>query len=894
MADPLSILGAALGVISLGLQVRSEITSYCSAWRGAHDEIQEVANKAEALDAPLCALREIIPETELSDPDVAYDLQKKMEVLRGGVVKVKEAVDRWRPALCAETTQKAESGLSARLRSHRKRAAYPLRKEALRTLVGELDGLQIGLQTTLQIFTAKQVRLIPSLVQNQGKLLHELQSMHVQLQHLAYQKSSPPPPQLLQTWCDEQASLNPIYPRSARVRQYRFHSRLLNITIAASFALTRGAGGFSIAPSLSIRVPLSPNHPGFFSIYAHGLGAKSTRPVEFVASTIELLKYLFVTGLAGPLDTDSDGKSYLDASCFAFQCSSRWHPDAFVHFARLFAFLIDNGAPLSTSSLHGGTGLDHFVGATVLDEEKTRMLSRLAYRGGLLTIRGAFQSHTSKTNMRQVLNESEEVVDIPDVAKAIIQELEHDLLAELRSGRAKANDNLGGTTLLQLAVGWPRGLQILLGSGADIHYDCPMPPLRMAIREHHYKSVEILLSAGCALDTADIAFAESLHDNKMTSILISGLASRRKRLLKFAKASLSPAELSELGLSDSHLPDSEAWKITSKLTEKGTTIPVELKVNFRTSVYHCAFRKIETLDLLHNAGFKDTDSEDSYGLTPHMTMISSSGIFECAHKRRTWLISHGANPRRALHGGGGTVLHFLGTCFASMLVMEVTRASSSDLRQFQVPESGSGVDDPLFDLRYVLQDPDRDTCVCSCSVGGCTPLLAAVRHLLGYTPRFYMHNGENRFPRALEFLISRSDSSLQTQISILRLLTFDALDLGHTCCRKADYVHNIIEYIDGKEVEEIREEESLLLDDFESLLDWIIVQFMEMGVPLLEFLQGSWYKLVVAHISHLDHHDEEHAMGVQELGFKLRVVENVPERVSLMLGSRIEEIEHNT
>lgn len=209
--------------------------------------------------------------------------------------------------------------------------------------------------------------------------------------------------------------------------------------------MTRGAGGFSIAPSLTLRVPLSPNHPGFFSIYIHGLSAKSRRPEEFVNKIIDLLKHVFSTGQASPLDLGSDGNSFLDvrcdrnpsfaspffssscrakylpfflfhlltftftqAACFAFSCSSQWHPDAYVHFARLFAFLINSGASLSTSTSLGGTGLDKFIGAVELNAEKSRMLTRLSHRGGIVTVRGALQSPISKANLRQVLVENEE------------------------------------------------------------------------------------------------------------------------------------------------------------------------------------------------------------------------------------------------------------------------------------------------------------------------------------------------------------------------------------------------------------------------------------------------------------------------------------------------------
>lgn len=144
MADPLSILGAALGVVSLGLQVHEEITSYCKSWRGAQEEIQEIANKAEGLVGPLKALREIINESEVTDPEITFDLRNKIESLRGGIQKVRNAIDLWQPALSAES-------FSEKIRAHRKKAAYPFRKEALRSLANDLDSIQLGLQTTLHV-----------------------------------------------------------------------------------------------------------------------------------------------------------------------------------------------------------------------------------------------------------------------------------------------------------------------------------------------------------------------------------------------------------------------------------------------------------------------------------------------------------------------------------------------------------------------------------------------------------------------------------------------------------------------------------------------------------------------------------------------------------------------
>lgn len=534
-------------------------------------------------------------------------------------------------------------------------------------------------------------------------------------------------------------------------------------------------------------------------------------------------------------------------------------------------------------------------------------------------MRGAFQSSISKANLRQVLVENEEgihpsttnflwdlpikgriiteisfpVVDIPDVAKAIIQESENDLNVEILSGRASPNDIIGDTTLIQLAVGWPRGIEILADFKVDMHKRYPLYPLNMAMRERKYQSTKALLDAGHPLEPDDICAAETLNDgNKMAKVLIAELSKRRKRLAEIAQASMPQIDLAGIGLFDppSSIPDIVAFKICIALKERDIHIDPSLDVAGPSmSVYHHPFRKIDTIDLLFEHGFRDIDARDSSGKTPLMTMISSSGIFESSSKRRRWLISKGADPTQSLPWGensGGTVLHLLGTCLAKMLAREITHTALSELRQFHSPDSDSE-EDPLFDLRYVLRAPDRDSCLCACSVGGCTPLLAALRHLMSrYTPRFYMKDGVNRFPGSLNFLVSRAEKSVDVQVSVIRLITFDALDLTHTCCCKSDtFADGRLQYMGKAEVEEIRDEESLLLKEFEDLLGDITAEFQRLGLPIMQFLQGPWYNLVSGHISRLGPYDEIHMSEVRGIGLKLQATDLVAKKVSLMLGS---------
>ncbi|CRG85434.1 hypothetical protein PISL3812_02496 [Talaromyces islandicus] len=906
MADPLSIAGTALSVISIALQVREEITSYCKAWRGAQEEIQDVARKAESLAVPLEALRDIIQDIQLTDPDIAEDLLKKVDILRVGVEKVQASVAKCRPDFQAF----AGESFSDKFRAHRKRAAYPFRKDALRALATDLDGMQINLQTTLHIFSAQNVRLIPSMVAMQGQLLREVQDMHLALQRVS-NGSSQPPPALLESWCTQQQKQEKvIVSRSNAVtKKYRYHSRLLGLTVAASFSLTRGAGGFSIAPYLSILIPVSRNSPAFRTMFLYPLMAKSLSPADFVDNTIGLLKYLFEEQQASPADTTPDGESLVDAACFAFHQGSQWHRHAYTHFSRLIMFLIHSGA-MSDRSCRKHTGLDSFLGAFPLEEDEHGLFKLLIQRGAFLSINGAFFSSLSIPNMRRALEEDEGAVHIPEIAKSIIQQSEVHLRQEIRSG-ASVNQKIGTSNLLQLSVRWSRGIQILLEAGADINTFSYSSPLEMAIRGNYYESAKVLLQSGCPLNLEHISLSEYLTDQgKMSSLLIAELVSRRKRLFKVAQAHMPPSVLEDLFMKedDSSVPDVQVSKIITALKERGVNLDPSLKVESPGSVYHYAFQNTRILDQLYEAGFNRVDLYDTTGRTPLMIPSICQSLNGYSQKRVKWLLSKGADPNRKLPWNtGGTVFHLLATCMTNTQWPHMVRAWISG-----TPNIREKNGNPLLFTRYVLETAERDSCICACVAGpindsgevggrgekrgesrGCTPFRAAFRNLLYPSTRFYNQEatrfGVNSFAETIGFFISLVGKTTEIEHAVIRLMTFDALDLRHTCCRDSNY-EQTLKCPDEDEVHEIRDEEQRLLEDFERLVDELTENFENSSLPLMDFLQGPWYQDVVEYLSHLDPCDEEHVKETQGIGLNLEVAWGVPDRTSLLVGSRVTEI----
>jgi DNA-binding transcriptional MerR regulator len=142
MSDPLSIAGSAVGIISLGLQVCGEIVSYCQSWRGFDEDIQRITEKADALRMPLKQLRELIEDTQRTNPADASDLEEKTQSLQQAIMRLKAARDRY-----SSTNSVSPNGFRYQV----KKAKYPFKKDGLREMCSDLDSIQLVLQTTLQM-----------------------------------------------------------------------------------------------------------------------------------------------------------------------------------------------------------------------------------------------------------------------------------------------------------------------------------------------------------------------------------------------------------------------------------------------------------------------------------------------------------------------------------------------------------------------------------------------------------------------------------------------------------------------------------------------------------------------------------------------------------------------
>lgn len=422
------------------------------------------------------------------------------------------------------------------------------------------------------------------------------------------------------------------------------------------------------------------------------------------------------------------------------------------------------------------------------------------------------------------------------------------------------SDILGFTALQQLTL-WIEGLRLVLnrlgGSILQTHDRHSIQLLRCAVFQSRElcqqnpaerrcpescscdEAVGLLLEKGCR-----IIFNTELRDDLLTASVrcqetfISHLSKRRRQLRDMGLIHLDPEEIDQLGISKSEVVDVQTSAVIHKLERRNVKVPPELMtyaelsflwtlisdIVYMTefddwwpiSIYHVLveathdsrFSDVDEDGLLALAagfyanGFEDVDSKAFTGITTLMIALKAlhPNLGFCR-----WLMDHGADPFAQLPNRvpGYTVAHEMGRRRMPLLSW--------------VPKGYPNSWD-LFSR--------ADSCRCSCSPDGCRPLTMFWKG--GGSPSFY----ESLYH--VSFLEEEHEFTPETQLIILRMATFDALNLRHTCCD-----HGLVD-IEEDDREEIWDEDSAILGRLEDLVAEHQETLSRSHCSMSFFLQNQW------------------------------------------------------
>jgi len=139
MADPLSVTGSAVGMISLGITVCQSLVSYYSSWKDYEDDIRRMHLYLEDVSNRLQAIQTILQSS--SFPAAARPQVESAVLLCTGDIRILEK------ELVKIQNGKLPVGLGDKIKAHLRRAQYPFKEATL----GKLKDSVIALQTNLGV-----------------------------------------------------------------------------------------------------------------------------------------------------------------------------------------------------------------------------------------------------------------------------------------------------------------------------------------------------------------------------------------------------------------------------------------------------------------------------------------------------------------------------------------------------------------------------------------------------------------------------------------------------------------------------------------------------------------------------------------------------------------------
>ena len=494
---------------------------------------------------------------------------------------------------------------------------------------------------------------------------------------------------------------------------------------------------------------------------------------------------------------------------------------------------------------------------------------------------------------------------------AILKRSESDLRQAIAISPHEINDrDNAGWTALHLSARWLTGVLILVEAGADVNCIGTINGkslLDIAIERKSIKLLRILDEADCSFvkksDSHQWYYLGKIEShgrrtssqreyrqewttyygtisshykyNEMTTaktmmaeLLVGFIANRRQRLYDLAVEKVPYSVLTYLlpKTDEPYLMDEKGSRLALELTSRGITVPPPLNPGEKEETgYHAARGQPKIAEILWKAGFRDVNGRDLCSMTPLM----------CCPLE--------------------TLLRFIGWCFGKGFKLNLDakqdrawyREDANKLNEFRPGQPldtetiyrkiyalGNNEEDRWeygrsFVEMLVSSETDRqiaqrifsaiatDGCKCACSISGCSTrafLFKGFNDRRGRPKSSYLtdHDMGIFYCELKRLCIGNSPDAAE----YLRLITFERLELTHTCCRlhwskhqkkshvcignKQRRMVNFRRPMPLSEIEDIRDEESADLKKLAELLDEFQAKVVELDIPIPDFVSQYW------------------------------------------------------
>jgi hypothetical protein len=386
--------------------------------------------------------------------------------------------------------------------------------------------------------------------------------------------------------------------------------------------------------------------------------------------------------------------------------------------------------------------------------------------------------------------------------------------------------------LLHAAADWPEGLRILLAKGHStrtLHYSG-------TFGSSGYSALD------CAIELQNLASIKLLLDSDIQPTTLTWF---------LAVAFLSTSDMCTRSKIISEIAH-WLWKRTQFYPSSSFRSPFTREGY--GSWYHEYEMDTEAADALYSAGFIDIDIQASDVNVSLGTPLWSQALrLRSSRPKRTldllhWFIDKGAQMDIAHPKYGTSPTHIIAERSVYIHLEHIfERSHTSRIGSVELERL-----ERLLHLSLECTIPDR--CVCFCAVSGCTSITAALKttRKADYGLDEFRWSGRNFGLINIEAkrtVIQRMElggflQHVNTKRAAIRLLTFDQLELTHTCHNHghSKYYCYPKDPLSPDEISDIHYSERNDIDLFQQLLaDFDSAVFEQTGT-LLEFIDGYWMK----------------------------------------------------
>ena len=395
---------------------------------------------------------------------------------------------------------------------------------------------------------------------------------------------------------------------------------------------------------------------------------------------------------------------------------------------------------------------------------------------------------------------------------AVLTRNRKDLTRLINAGKSVDNTESEPYPPLCFAIKWPAGMEILLKAGAN-----PSSAIHCAIAFEDDVSIKMLLERGSCLFTPLVTSktksfwnSNKLHcdsilgyalwhsrgrakfNSNILPLIVQALARSRQSLMELAKRNVPIPILKRLGWKDPNddctLLDSAANAVFHYLKYQKVEVSDFVWPGSHRTIYHIEWMTTDVMKNLFSAGFKETDIEDSQGLTPLLLHCSFQGLAHCNEQLQNllWLLTHGA--KRVIFA------KYYSISISQRLAAEVTRGMSHEYINLLKKEATPyevHLPPLLKQLRPLLPLDYRDHCDCFCSSGGCTPMQSLLKGFNDRNRHGSIKDPESYriWPDRMELVDLWNRCSPSTQDldfnyrEACHFEIFSRLGMRHTCCK---------------------------------------------------------------------------------------------------------------